>query len=703
MEIRSISFPRQFTLELEASRRGRTRESTFRKRLDYNGGKYDNLGFDDGRRALPDAVASDSPLKHPNAAYPNQEAATRSAALSATAGNTATRTPCPRWASTLTHRQLAASWPGSKRFGYLLTAGYENGQRPPARPEPAQPHHAAADGSLQERNAYQVEIGADEVQLCGAGHRQPGPGHRPLDDRADAVQPERLGRDRRCGRGKHRGQRLPGEVAAAVPGPHVVVQPAVRRPPQPVRHPPAPALGGFHAYGERDEPDRRTVAYGDNGRRSAVAGAVRARASASTATSARTTWAATLSLRFPLWAEAWGTVGGLAAAVDRGTSATRRFRMIKNQQQRRRHGVPAAHRGAARRPDGIGTLTDIDARTTRRQRQLRVAADRSTPASCMLETPIFGRAVGDRRRARRDRSPRRWNRSSPFRRPAGRRSTKRTDRTDVDFLPGAALKYELSQGMLLRAAYGITVARPQIRELAPYQYYDFLRDRSVEGNPDLKRTLHPQRRPALGVVLRRGRRSPRPRPSTSVQAAHRADHPGQPSPAARSSGTPTAPGTWAPSSSCVSAWSGWRARCAGSYFESNLALVYSRIELPEMLARAVRASRPLAGQSPYVANLSLRFFEAHRGVTASLVYNVVGPRISRRRHAACGRRHPARHRGSGLSLARLRRQRPDEQTTQAEAQGQEPPAAAQGAEAGRLSDLANRSRDQRIAGPGLGF
>ena len=37
--------------------------------------------------------------------------------------------------------------------------------------------------------------------------------------------------------------------------------------------------------------------------------------------------------------------------------------------------------------------------------------------------------------------------------------------------------------MLLRAAYGMTVARPQIRELAPYQYYDFLRDRGSREIP----------------------------------------------------------------------------------------------------------------------------------------------------------------------------------------------------------------------------
>jgi outer membrane receptor protein involved in Fe transport len=58
-------------------------------------------------------------------------------------------------------------------------------------------------------------------------------------------------------------------------------------------------------------------------------------------------------------------------------------------------------------------------------------------------------------------------------------------------LPGAALKYAIGETMLLRGAYGITLSRPQVRELAPYDYYDFLRDRRIIGNPDLKTaTIH---------------------------------------------------------------------------------------------------------------------------------------------------------------------------------------------------------------------
>ena len=42
--------------------------------------------------------------------------------------------------------------------------------------------------------------------------------------------------------------------------------------------------------------------------------------------------------------------------------------------------------------------------------------------------------------------------------------------------------------MNLRAAYGMTLARPQVREIAPYRFYDFIQNRNISGNPDLLST-----------------------------------------------------------------------------------------------------------------------------------------------------------------------------------------------------------------------
>jgi outer membrane receptor protein involved in Fe transport len=58
-----------------------------------------------------------------------------------------------------------------------------------------------------------------------------------------------------------------------------------------------------------------------------------------------------------------------------------------------------------------------------------------------------------------------------------------------DTLPSLNLVYELRPKMNLRAAFGRTLARPNFRELAPYETFEFVGDFVFIGNPDLKRTL----------------------------------------------------------------------------------------------------------------------------------------------------------------------------------------------------------------------
>ena len=58
-------------------------------------------------------------------------------------------------------------------------------------------------------------------------------------------------------------------------------------------------------------------------------------------------------------------------------------------------------------------------------------------------------------------------------------------------LPSVNLSYNLTDKSILRLAYGITLNRPEFRELAPFNYYDFAFDVSRVGNPDLKTpTIH---------------------------------------------------------------------------------------------------------------------------------------------------------------------------------------------------------------------
>lgn len=53
-------------------------------------------------------------------------------------------------------------------------------------------------------------------------------------------------------------------------------------------------------------------------------------------------------------------------------------------------------------------------------------------------------------------------------------------------LPSANLTYNLSEKMLLRAAYGKSLNRPEFREIAPLSFYDFNFNVVFNGNPNLK-------------------------------------------------------------------------------------------------------------------------------------------------------------------------------------------------------------------------
>ncbi|MCL4549205.1 MAG: TonB-dependent receptor [Bacteroidetes bacterium] len=67
--------------------------------------------------------------------------------------------------------------------------------------------------------------------------------------------------------------------------------------------------------------------------------------------------------------------------------------------------------------------------------------------------------------------------------------TLQTGNSYNDILPSLNFTYIVSDEINIRGAYGRTLTRPELRELAVSGYYDFLTDDYVFGNPDLVRTL----------------------------------------------------------------------------------------------------------------------------------------------------------------------------------------------------------------------
>lgn len=59
----------------------------------------------------------------------------------------------------------------------------------------------------------------------------------------------------------------------------------------------------------------------------------------------------------------------------------------------------------------------------------------------------------------------------------------------TDFLPSVNLIYRITDNMNLRGSYTHTLARPNMREMAPFSSFEFIGDFIYTGNPGLKRTL----------------------------------------------------------------------------------------------------------------------------------------------------------------------------------------------------------------------
>lgn len=197
---------------------------------------------------------------------------------------------------------------------------------------------------------------------------------------------------------------------------------------------------------------------------------------------------------------------------------------------------------------------------------------------------------------------------------------------DGDFLPALSLIYSLRNDMNLRAAYANTVARPQLRELAPFLFFDFARRRNVQGNPAVQRTyvynadLRWEFFPGAGQVLAasffyKHFSQPIERVIYSDNGDLRFDNVAS----ARAFGVELEASTGLGFIS---------ERLRELSVGANLTLSSSQVSLaPAQLAVQTSRERPMQGQSPYVVNINIGYSLPSLGAELSLLYNVSGPRI----------------------------------------------------------------------------
>ena len=205
----------------------------------------------------------------------------------------------------------------------------------------------------------------------------------------------------------------------------------------------------------------------------------------------------------------------------------------------------------------------------------------------------------------------------------------KVDEKKLYLLPSVNIAYNFSLRSLLRAAYGMTVNRPEFREQARFSFYDFNENASVRGNNELKTaTIHNvdlryEFYPSASELLSLGvfyKRFIDPI-ETKLEAGTGTNYTFVNGEYANSIGVE------------AEARKSFRELSGSKFLQNhslvlNASLIYSRVNLGAE-ASASEQDRPMMGQSPYIVNTGLYYQDDESGWQYSIMYNVLGSRIYR--------------------------------------------------------------------------
>ncbi len=202
----------------------------------------------------------------------------------------------------------------------------------------------------------------------------------------------------------------------------------------------------------------------------------------------------------------------------------------------------------------------------------------------------------------------------------------------TDLLPALGMVWNVASNMNLRLNWGITVARPSFRELAPVRTFDLEYDAYVVGNPNLTMS-------EIQNYDARWEWFPRPGEIFSVGVFYK-DMTG-----------PIEKEFVSSSGDIITFVNRPKGKVYGVEFETrksldfvsrhlrdwnfggNLSLIESEQAVPAIDRQnhtrpdLLGSKRPLADQSPYIINLDLTYDNPHSGSTLSFNYNIFGPRL----------------------------------------------------------------------------
>lgn len=208
----------------------------------------------------------------------------------------------------------------------------------------------------------------------------------------------------------------------------------------------------------------------------------------------------------------------------------------------------------------------------------------------------------------------------------------KVDKKKTNFFPSINLTYNFTDKALIRAAYGLTINRPEFREIAPYAFYDFEMAATIIGNDTLNDAL-------IHNVDVRFEYYPSPNETFTVGGFYkRFVHP------IESIIIPAGSDlnySFANAEAANSLGIELEFRKSFAFLKNNKtfrflkdfslvlngAYIYSRVYFNEEQLLSNKGKRPMQGQSPYIINAGLQYQNDKIGLQLNVLYNVVGKRI----------------------------------------------------------------------------
>lgn len=203
-----------------------------------------------------------------------------------------------------------------------------------------------------------------------------------------------------------------------------------------------------------------------------------------------------------------------------------------------------------------------------------------------------------------------------------------------DVLPSANLTFSINRDNNIRASISKTVSRPEFREIAPFQFYDYESNYGVSGAPSLESAdiynadLRYEWYPAPGEALTLGgfyKRFVKPI-EFRLDPGSNADRRLYFYQNAKDADTYGVEFELRKNFSFLNPNSDFFQNLA---FFGNLTYIFSQVRFSDqVLGKDVSADRPIQGQSPYLINGGFQYSAEKSGLSASLLYNRVGQRLS---------------------------------------------------------------------------